>query len=408
MSVLKAAMNLSVPELSLRLRQQELVAEFGRFAIQTDSFQGILDEASVVAAEGLEVGFAKVLEYIPGDMAFAVRAGVGWHEGVVGHARVGADLQSPAGYAFRSGNPVISNHLGGEQRFRTPTLLADHDIRSAINVLVQGSDGERFGVLEGDSIHRGDFNEHDIAFLQALANTLAVAVEAQNRQHVREQLLREKEALLLENQALLREKDVLMQEVHHRVKNSLQLVHNILAMQARTLSSPEAREQVEEAAERIMTIAAVHHRLYAGGSVTETDAAQYLRDPLNEMRGLLPNLGNDRALDLNIEPFLIAADNIAPLGLIACELITNALKHGRGRVQVAVRRDVSGLEISVSDEGGGFAAEFSPTVKRGLGMRLIGLLARAPDGAAIEVDRSVEFGRIVVRTGFGGTGQALA
>lgn len=392
--MLNKAVNFTAPELSLRLRQQELVAEFGRFAMQAESFQGILDQASIVAADGLDARFAKVLQYQPGDMDFIMRSGVGWTEGLVGSAHVGADLQSPAGYAFRSGNPVISNHLASEQRFRTPKLLADHGIRSAINVLIQTNKADRFGVLEGDSTQREDFNEHDIAFLQALANTLAIAIELQERQDARETLLRE-------NQKLLQEKDVLMREVHHRVKNSLQLVQSILTMQAKTLTNAEARDQVDEAANRIMTIAAVHHRLYAGGSVTVTDAAMYLTGLLTDMRGMLPDMVDDRALTLNMKPFSLAADDIAPLGLITCELVTNALKHGRGSIEVAVIRDADGLEIAVSDEGDGFPADFDPTIRRGLGMRMVGLLAKGLHGEAIQVDRSVLFGRIVVRTGFG-------
>jgi two-component sensor histidine kinase len=395
--MLNSADNFTVPELSLRLRQQELVAGFGRFAMQTESLQGILDRASVVAADGLDARFAKVLEYQPGDMDFIVRSGVGWDEGVVGIARVGGDLQSPAGYAFRSGNAVISNHLAREQRFRTPKILADHGIHSAINVLIQANDGARFGVLEGDSTHRGEFNGHDIAFLQALANTLAVALDLQDRRDARA-------ALLDENQRLLHEKDLLIQEVHHRVKNSLQLVHSILSVQAKTLADPEARDRVDDAASRIMTIAAVHHRLYAGGSVTATDAAQYLSGLLADMHGVLPDRSDARALVLKVEPFLLAADDIAPLGLIICELVTNALKYGRGSVEVAILRNAQGLEISVSDEGDGFPADFCPTAKRGLGMRLVSLLAKTPEGEAIQIDRSVTFGRIVVRTGFGGAG----
>lgn len=405
--MLNATLELSVPDLNLRLRQQELVAEFGRFALRTDSFQRVLDEASVMAAEGLGARFAKVLEYRPGEMAFLVRSGVGWKTGVVGHGRVGADLQSPAGYAFQSGKPVISNHLCDEQRFRTPKLLVDHGIHSAINVLVQAGDGEPFGVLEGDSTHRDDFNNHDVAFLQALANTLAVAVQAQKRQDAREDLLAEKEALLRTNQVLLRDKDLLMQEVHHRVKNSLQLVRTILSTQARMLTSPEAKEQVEEAATRVMAIAAVHHRLYDGGSVTVTDAARYLRGLLHDMTGLLPDVAGDRSLEVDIESFPLAADAIAPLGLITVELVTNAMKHGRGTVTVAVRRQAGGLEVSVADEGEGFPAGFDPAASHGLGMRLVAALARAPEGSAVRIDRSVRFGRIVVRLALGEDAAAM-
>jgi len=399
-----SATNLSVPELNLRLRQQELVAEFARFALQTDSFQGILDRASQVAAEGLEARFAKVLEYLPGDMAFIVRSCVGWQDGVVGSARIGADLQSPAGYAFRSGKPVISNHLVEEQRFRTPKLLAEHGIRSAINVLVHAADSKPFGVLEGDSTSRGDFNNHDLTFLQALASTLAVAVEAQKRQDEREELLREKETLLAQNRALLDDKDLMMQEVHHRVMNSLQLVRTILSMQARTLTNEEARQQVEQAANRIMTVAAAHRRLYAGGSIAVTDAEPYLHGLLQDMRALLPDGAENRLLELKTPSFSLAADDITPLGLIIVELVTNALKYGSGTVTVAISRHADGLEIAVSDEGDGFPPGFDPSSGTGLGMRLVVALAKASSGDGVLVDRSVSFGRIIVRTSFGGTG----
>jgi two-component sensor histidine kinase len=63
-----------------------------------------------------------------------------------------------------------------------------------------------------------------------------------------------------------------MQEVHHRVKNSLQMVRSVLSLQARTLTSHEAKGHLEDAAARVMAIAAVHHRLHDGPSVTASDA----------------------------------------------------------------------------------------------------------------------------------------
>lgn len=167
---------LPVPELERRLAQQVLVAEFGRFALKNPLFQAMLDEACRIAADGLEVGFAKVLEPLPGEDAFLLRAGVGWKPGLVGRARIGADLESPAGYAFRTAEPVISNHLSDEKRFRTPKLMADHGVKRAINVIIQG-ESDAFGVLEADSRDPGAFSPHDIHFLQALANTLGVAID---------------------------------------------------------------------------------------------------------------------------------------------------------------------------------------------------------------------------------------
>jgi GAF domain-containing protein len=154
-----------------RIRQQELLAELGVLALQRTSFTGMLDHTALITAEGLGAEYCKVLEYIPADNRLLVRTGVGWEEGIVGVVSVGADLASPAGYALRTGKPVISNHLNNEQRFRTPELLVEHGIRRATNVILQG-DGAPFGVLEVDSKSEGEFSEHDIAFLQGAANIL--------------------------------------------------------------------------------------------------------------------------------------------------------------------------------------------------------------------------------------------
>jgi two-component sensor histidine kinase len=389
------AADLSAPELTVRLHQQGLVAAYGRFALETDDLQTILDEASCVAADGLKVRFAKVLQCLPEEQAFLVRAGVGWKPGVVGHARVGGDLDSPAGYAFRTGVPVISNDLAAEPRFRTPKLLLEHGIRSAINVLVR-TDGEDFGVLEVDSSHRGEFGESDVAFLQTLANTLAVAIRAQKREDGKAQMLQEKEALLRENERLLREKDLLVREIHHRVTNSLQLVHSALTLQGRAIDNAEARQQIAEAAARVLAIAAVNRRLYQAGTAVAADARQYMRGLLDDMKLLLPSVGS-RSLELDMESFPLSADDLAHLGLIAVELVTNALKHGRGRVQVAVRCDDASLQVSVADEGPGFPAGFDPAASAGLGFRIVSSLAGAGPGAAIAVDRSMPTGKIVVR-----------
>src|SRR6187399_780770 len=93
-----------------RVRQQEILAELGVLALQGTPFEQLLDHTARLTAEGLEAEFCKVLEYMPAEHRLLVRAGVGWDDGVVGVATVGADLESPASYALHTGKPVISNH----------------------------------------------------------------------------------------------------------------------------------------------------------------------------------------------------------------------------------------------------------------------------------------------------------
>lgn len=119
-------------ELPYRLRQQALLGEFGRFAMQSRDLEHILQRAAELCARGLEAPYAKVLEYASDGNRLVVRAGVGWGPGTIDTAALGADLESPAGYAYHTGQSVISNHLHDDVRFRTPRLLADHGIKRAI------------------------------------------------------------------------------------------------------------------------------------------------------------------------------------------------------------------------------------------------------------------------------------
>src|SRR5919199_1457715 len=103
----------------LRLRQQEILAELGTLALRGIARGSLFQEACRLVADGLETQFCKVMQYLPEDDELLIVAGVGWHEGVVGHARLGADTASPAGYALQIGSPVISNSVTADSRFHT-------------------------------------------------------------------------------------------------------------------------------------------------------------------------------------------------------------------------------------------------------------------------------------------------
>jgi two-component system, sensor histidine kinase PdtaS len=150
---------LSRNELRYRLQQQSLLGEFGRNAMQTRDFRKILQRATELCAIGLQAPFVKVLEYEPGEKRLVVRAGVGWAPDTIDTVSLAADVGSPAGYAYQTGEALISNHLRADTRFRTPQLLADHGITRAINVLIEkGGEGKAFGVLEVDSADAGQFD----------------------------------------------------------------------------------------------------------------------------------------------------------------------------------------------------------------------------------------------------------
>ena len=103
------ASDLTLRALRQRIRQQEILAELGVGALQGPGFAQLLADTARLTAEGLRAEFCRVLEYVPAENRFLVRAGVGWGPGIIGVASIGADLASPAGFALKTGRPVISN-----------------------------------------------------------------------------------------------------------------------------------------------------------------------------------------------------------------------------------------------------------------------------------------------------------
>ena len=347
-----------------RIHQQELLAELGVLALQGTSFIGMLDHTARMTAEGLGAEYCKVLEYIPAENRLLVRAGVGWDEGVVGSASVGADLESPGGYALHTGKPVISNHLENEQRFRTPELLAVHGIRRAMNVILRG-DGTPFGVLEVDSRSEGEFGEHDIAFLQGAANILGMAIEQQQYQR--------------KLQAALDRHQILLKEVNHRVKNSLQVVSSMLQLQAAAVGDPTLSDHLNEASTRVSAVGRAYERLAYNADYENIDLVPYLREVIDDLEAPVAPCKIQFEAPEEIQ---FAADRAILVALIINELVLNAGKYAYansagGPIWVRlVRTEKNLISVSVRDEGTGFPVGFDPTKSKRLGSRLVDALAK--------------------------------
>ena len=356
--------DLSSRALRQRIRQQEILAELGVLALQGTSFVGMLDHTVRMTAEGLSAEYCKVLEYMPSENRLLVRAGVGWDEGVVGSATVGADLESPAGFALSTGKPVISNHLENEDRFRTPELLVEHGIRRAMNVILQG-DGSPFGVLEVDSRSEGEFGEYDVAFLQGAANILGMAIEQ----------LRYQRKL----QAALDRHQVLLKEINHRVKNSLQVVSAMLQLQANALGNEDLSGYLQEASSRILAVGRAYERLAYNADHESIELAAYLREVMQDLEtSVVPcKLFLDAPEEI---PF--SADRAILVALIVNELVMNAGKYAYpdypgGSIWVRLfQPEKTSILVSVRDDGVGLPGNYNPATSKRLGTRLVTALAK--------------------------------
>ncbi len=177
--------------LQVRVSQQATVAYLGQKALTTSDLSVLMDEAVSLVVKTLEVEYCQLLELMPGNHAFWLRAGVGWQKGVVGYATVSARPTSQAGYALLKNQSIIVDDLRVETRFSGTPLLHNHRVVSGVSVII--SRGEKnlpltkteteshpskaWGVLSVHTTSYRQFTEDDVHFIESIANVLAVSIE---------------------------------------------------------------------------------------------------------------------------------------------------------------------------------------------------------------------------------------
>lgn len=181
------------------------------------------------------------------------------------------------------------------------------------------------------------------------------------------------EALLRQKDELLNHREILSREADHRLMNGLQMVVSLLSLQSRGEADAQAAAHLSSAASRVATIARIHSRLH---SLDGQDAVAFKRfvDQLcQDYSAMLiaEDRRNQGIMVEGVEVRLPAATAI-PLSLITTELITNAVKHGRGAITVRLEASAEGGHVlSVCNDGPALPQDFDLAAGEGLGMKIV-------------------------------------
>jgi two-component sensor histidine kinase len=195
----------------------------------------------------------------------------------------------------------------------------------------------------------------------------------------------DRRAIEREVEELLREKEMLLQEMQHRVANSLQIIASILLMKARAVQSEEARLQLENAHQRVLSIAAVQQHLHVEGGGKQIEVGVYLTKLCETLAQSM--IGDSRPISLKViaDPGAAMSREAVSIGLVVTELVMNALKHAfpgpNTDAAILVCYDVAGTDwkLTVSDNGIGKPDVSASATKPGLGTSLIKALTRQLD-----------------------------
>jgi chemotaxis protein methyltransferase CheR len=215
------------------------------------------------------------------------------------------------------------------------------------------------------------------------STSLLVAVEDVTE---RRTLEREKDEFLREKDELLRQKDLLLQEMNHRVNNSLQIIASILLLKAQTVQSEEIRRHLRDAHERVMAVATVQEQLHPIPFGAEIEARNYLTRLCESLAASM--ILDDQPVSIRVEAGegSTTSEQAVSMGLIATELVINALKHAfpggaKGAILVGFESTASAWRLFVSDDGVGIGTHLADAPTRaGLGTSIVEALTRQLGG----------------------------
>jgi two-component sensor histidine kinase len=355
-------------ELRSRVKQQEALAQLGERALAESDLERLLNDAASTVALTLSVEFVKILELLPGDIELLLRAGFGWKTDLVGSILTSTEPNSYARYTLDSLTPVVTADFTHETRFAVDTYLKDYRCVSGMNVTIVGPDGRAYGILGVCTAKQRHFAAQDTAFLGALANLLAGAIQRRQLEQRHELMIR---------------------DMRHRSGN---LFSQLLALFSQTArNAKNIAELTSKYQARVLALANAHRLITEGG---------WKSIPIKELLYVVLGPYLDRT-SLNGPNVDLEPDPIFSLSAALHELAANAIKFGslsrpKGQLDLkwSVDRTQRGPTLTLDwVEKNGPPAR---TPRRlGFGSRLIGLvIERQMNG---EVHRSFTRGGLAVR-----------
>jgi two-component sensor histidine kinase len=195
----------------------------------------------------------------------------------------------------------------------------------------------------------------------------------------------------------LKDRETLIYEIHHRVKNSLQIVASIISLQARRIADPNTRSMFQRLNLRIRSISLVHEKLYDVSSVTHIEIDGYIRKLVRMLESAYASENTPIRLTLPSEKLIASLEFCIDLGLMLNELVSNAFIHGAfqqgkdaGSCLIAIVRRGTSLEVTVQNP----LRENSPTSTfgaekdQGLGFRILRAVLRRSGGTIVTEEQA--------------------
>ena len=195
---------------------------------------------------------------------------------------------------------------------------------------------------------------------------------------------------------LLNEKEIILKEVHHRIKNNMNIILSLLALQANEQEDPAIKKILQDASGNVRSMSVLYDKLYRSETINEISVKEYLSHLINEIVSVFPQKGAVK-IKTQIDDIILGPQILSPIGIIINELITNAMNyaftdHNAGIISVKASKKENLITLIFEDNGIGLPESVSLENSSGFGLNLVGMLAKQLNGSVtIEKQKGTRF-----------------
>lgn len=232
--------------------------------------------------------------------------------------------------------------------------------------------------------------DHITVLIYSLFFTMVIIVLFRRSYDREQKMVLDQKKELEDAYRLTREKneyiESLIRELHHRVKNNLQIVSGLLALQSNRMEDDKARMALEEGRTRVNAMAMIHQKLYMDNDLAAVNIEDYLDSLTASLAG---SFGHERSCvhtNVQLANRSMDIDIAIPIGLIVNELVTNSFKHAfEGVAEPGVKVTLqqlpgNALLLTVADNGKGLNDPSALRKATSFGMKLVHTLVEQVNG----------------------------
>lgn len=299
-----------------------------------------------------------------------------WHKSKVGvPSTVTVPVESSfAKHATLLPDPLIVEDASKDERFaQHPLVTGEPYLRFYAGAALETPEGWPIGALCVADSQPRELSGPDLDALRVLARQTMTLFDL-GRANA------EQASEFARLDLVVKERSLLLQELQHRVRNNLQVIESLIALQIWTEKSRGAREALGRIQTRLRPLFLIDRQLETDEPPTDVDLATFL-DEL--CRHLVDLHGSDRGIDLVacLEPTMMTRERAVSVGLIVNEFVTNSFKHAfcehGGKLCVTLAHDHGRVALTLADNGRGLPRR----LESGLGLRIIPALVEQLEGA---------------------------